>query len=801
MRHLHDIRYELPAEIERGVDALGEFLRRSYAGGVSRFEELLQQTELTARLVFALRDEDVADQVSPIERGTLARIVADLEARGSASLFRSTRRLLREARVTAGSGLSGSSTRKPGEAAASPAAPRARLTARQLEHGAWKLCAALPDIPGILRRADISPAMLERTRVTFADRPESPKPGRMLRSLGDSYEHELLSFPEPSNAPLIRFEGRNPTVEPLITPATQLAGAGPWLLRVQEDEVARQVIGNHVRADQDYLLISAVTLPDRDTAPLAMAKVECSTAGVFAYAFSTPRVLPTQTIAALPALGLGYGLRVRIAPLGLSPRHNAATGATEWLANEEILLRVSSEISLTELAVAIDASDRARIPMRGRAETLLSLGRLATGDHVCEINAIGVDAARKFEPEQLAIRVRGSAPWRDDLRSKAAVRLYTDPPWADFGEFVAGEARLRVAGPEGRLATFIAKTYDNSGHIAIELNLGEASLPVGATRMAEIVRQMSTGTKGEAIESSRRVDIEARAGDLGATSVSFARTVDPLRWCVERSSGHPRWRLIDEVGADEPIVVDRYDVALADVAVRQNPSDALTGLTLTAPGALLIAHAGRRAQALVVASVMPDRPLTPADLGSSVSLATSETDLGSIRRLSRLYRAWRRARPMGPLAHIRRQAVLARIEEFIGRVLCGANWQDRVQRCRGGETALLAQFQNDFRGLQGFAHAMRTKASLWRTRGPAATEEFMRLAKLYGVTQDENLIKLALTAAFDPGALRWTDAAACETSVTQLRGVGSLVRGVSLARLAADLHEQAELSVAAGGSA
>ena len=77
-KHLYDLRHELAAKQGATVDQLGHLLGDGYHGYSSRFENFLQQTALTARLVLALRDEDVHDTVTPIYRPTLARIVRDL---------------------------------------------------------------------------------------------------------------------------------------------------------------------------------------------------------------------------------------------------------------------------------------------------------------------------------------------------------------------------------------------------------------------------------------------------------------------------------------------------------------------------------------------------------------------------------------------------------------------------------------------------------------------------------------------------------------------------------------------------
>ena len=99
-RHLYGLRYALANQPDFSIGRLGSVLQAGDPSGSSRFQHLLDQTELTGRLVLALRDEDVQDTVPAIQPQTLTRLVTDLERRQSArDWLREARKVLREARM------------------------------------------------------------------------------------------------------------------------------------------------------------------------------------------------------------------------------------------------------------------------------------------------------------------------------------------------------------------------------------------------------------------------------------------------------------------------------------------------------------------------------------------------------------------------------------------------------------------------------------------------------------------------------------------------------------------------------
>ncbi|MGO9847989.1 MAG: hypothetical protein ACLPKT_15755, partial [Methylocella sp.] len=167
-RHLYDLRYDLARRPDITLYDIGKLIRSGNPSGSSRFQSLLEQTDLTARLVLALRDEDVQDAVSAIHRPTLSRIVADLERRQSArDWLREARKVLRDARIRGSAGLlnrqSVPGAVPPGTAARHPGG--IKLVARRSSQGAWKIGIALPNLTAMLQNVGLQAEALAQTRI------------------------------------------------------------------------------------------------------------------------------------------------------------------------------------------------------------------------------------------------------------------------------------------------------------------------------------------------------------------------------------------------------------------------------------------------------------------------------------------------------------------------------------------------------------------------------------------------------------------------------------------------------------
>jgi hypothetical protein len=132
----------------------------------------------------------------------------------------------------------------------------------------------------------------------------------------------------------------------------RITGTAPWLLRIHEDGIARQVLGNHVRTGQCYIVVADVPVVSEVVRGLGLQSQDSRTPGILVYSLNVPRALDPQYLRALASLNIGYALRAGIEPVGLVPRWDGSTGGTAWLVSEEPLLRLSADCQVKEFTLA-----------------------------------------------------------------------------------------------------------------------------------------------------------------------------------------------------------------------------------------------------------------------------------------------------------------------------------------------------------------------------------------------------------------------------------------------------------------
>jgi hypothetical protein len=796
-RRLYDLRYELARGAELTIEDIGKLIQSGDPGGSSRFQNLLEQTELTARLVLALRDEDVQDAIPAIHRPTLSRIVADLERRRSArDELREARKVLRDARMRTGAAL----VNRYGAPAETQSGTTVRhsagvkLIAKQSSAGPWTLGVALPNLNGILQEAGIQTKTLDQTRVRFADRPETWMPGRALGSLS-MREQPIASLTEMLGRPILQLESEIPVLSGLFSTELRISGRSPWLLRSHEDEIARQTFGNHVRTGQSYIVVAAAPIGSEAVQELDLQIQSSRTPGIFLYSLKVPRTLGPPYLRALASLKIGYALRAVIEAVGLVPRWEGLNGGTAWLANEEPLFRLSADCPIKEFAVGIDGRACTRIPVAGRAETIISVGALAIGRHVIEVSGIGQGLSssggdQRLEPEWLHVEIRSPLPWMQGVRKQAGFRVEVEPASASIENLINGRARISVIGPSERSASVELRTFNINGHLSERADLGRVVLPADEAALRRLVLKLAREPLSEALQSSPRVDLAFIVEELGINSLSFVQSVQPLRWKIEIVGAVYRARLIDEAGADQVVAISRYDICAPDKRIAVARDQCLEGLPIDPPGALVTAKFAERHYRAIVS--VPERATMTsfADLGFRITLAASSDELRYVSRLIALHRLWSGARALGPLGPVRKATVLQAFEHRIAVMLCGRNWAGRASDCLAGQPALLDRLQRDVAESRGFAARIRTTDWGPSFDGKALRAEFARLAATYHISEDIDLCHLAFRLAFNPSAVRIDSPDKGAAAFARLALVPSLAKGGFFARLVADLAVQ-----------
>jgi hypothetical protein len=796
--HLYDLRHDLAANENANIEQLGQLLGDRYYGTSSRFENFLQQTALTARLVLALRDEDEQGSVTPIYRPTLARIVRDLEQKGSSrGYLRDARRVLRDARLRARSGLvdqmQSASSGTPSPEMAQTVPPGIKLTARRTQNDTWTICMALPNFAALMAQTGVTAATLDKMRLRFVDRPDSWMPGRALLSYSDS-NHPLLALPNPLSDSVI--QSREPA-EPAkaLTSQLRILSRSPWLLRVHEDGVARQVLGNHVRTAEDYIIATSSTVAPDILSALSLHEIVCATAGVLLYQMRTPDVASPQFIQGLSKLSFGYALQAQVKPFGLVPRWDEANACSAWLPNEEILLHLSADFHVAEFTVTIDGHEKTRVAVSEKNDVLVSLGTPPLGRYAVEIAATAVNAGsngkglRPISPETIFIEVRSPIPWRHGVKMQTGLRVVLEPSDATFDDLLEKRASLSVHGPADRTATVEARLYNMSGNVFDTTEIGRLELPTKDALMARVIERLAHDPLlSEKIQSALRVELAFVVDELGAATFSFPHNVPPLRWKLAHIEAQYIMRLVDEAGVAANTSVSRYDMTIPDERKAVSPEDCVLGVPVDPPGSLFVASYEGRFYA-AFASVPPRGRLTAfSDLAAKISLSAPGDSSRNIMRLLAILRLWRRSQPLGAVAAFRKAKVLGAIEGQIERLACGARWVDKAQRYRSDNASRLEDLQGEVGGSPGFASRMRTTDWTWHSDNARAKAEFFRLAKTYEVCEDKAICDLALRLAFNPASIRLTDPKQGALNFEQLGTKGNLARGAYFAKLTSDLR-------------
>jgi hypothetical protein len=585
--HLFLIRYGLSRLADAGADEIGAYLAATGDQRSARYEDFLEQTDLTGRIVLALRDEDLNEPVPRIIPGTLSRIVADLERRREAGEFlRAARQVLRSARGVVSSPLGG--IRKPwtGPANSEDIVRPPRLVARRGADGASQLGVHMPDFAAALKKAGLASSSLGRLRVRLYGETERWSPGAALLSWSN-IDVPLRGFPDEAT-PVVELEGVPAAILPVLTPLTTLEQRPIWLLRRTEDNAFRQVAGNHVRPAQAYVLVTRGAAPPELVRALALRPSTTGLEGAFAYAFQTPPTISQPYRAALKQLGLGYSLRARVEPAGLNPMTHRDFDGPSWAAGEDVMLRLSADFPAAEFILDLDLGGRSRFAAADAA-IFVTLGALPVGRHTLKVSAVArgatTDAAVDVNPVAFNFDVFEPRPWTDVASERAGFRVLLDPANASLESVLTGHAAVSLYGPPGRRVNWRLETIDASGHVAGGGPLTHVRLPMGENGFAPVLRRLKDYS--DAIDAAHRVDLVAELDELGRQAVRFPHRVDPLRWNLDPI--RQRLRLIDETAHDEDVRVTRIDVTSPAIRRSASTTDLVAGIDLPGPGALFSA--------------------------------------------------------------------------------------------------------------------------------------------------------------------------------------------------------------------
>lgn len=779
-RHLYALRFVLSDVANRDFQKLGQVLCDAYDGSSSRFEDFLQQVDLTTQIVMALRDEDVGDTAPRIDPTLLRRIVADLEERrDSREYLRAARKVISTRRATATAGLVGAGPNRTAAGKSEPIVSGPRLAVRRLGAESVMVGLIYPDIAAALSRAALSHAALSTSRIKMAGVDTRFEPAIGLVTL--SGQDRQLEVMPPAGIPAIALETTDHAVRSLLEPLLLIPEQINWVLRRQSDGLYREVAGGHIRTGQSYVILTRSAWSDAAVEAADLQRCSAQTTGLCAYALDVGDRLPEVQRAALAALGIGAVIGTRIEPVGLAPSFPEPARSANWLTSETVTLRIFADFDVGGFLIRLDDEHPKAFAAKD-GELTIGLDPLNLGSHRLTVqalnhshdvqSAVGETAAFEF-------CVSAPGPWQDDMRGKAGFRMIVEPSGSTLEQLLAGLAQLTILGPAGRTVQWSLETFDAAGHLTTASDAIVTRVGAATSSIASVLDRLRQ-TQSEAIDVAHRVDIVAGLGELGRQAIAFPRQVDPLRWHFDPA--HQSARLIDETAHEVAITVRSYSLSAPLKKQVIDYSAAINGTAVEPPGALLIADHQSRRYAIFASAPAAVRLQSLSELGLSQTLDLSKPGQEAMLILLSALRRWHQARSVGVQAIVRKFITLEKIRAEIAARACG---HDFVAALALRELKPLARAQTMVGGSPGFGFRMRTFPL--PECAEAGQQAFADIARHYDIERDPSRCADAYKLAFEPLSLRLGPGHTARDRLLVLLANRPLVRGAHLAYAATRL--------------
>jgi hypothetical protein len=758
---IYQIRFQLAGL--RTLDSLSAGrLLASYGDDAStRFQQFLQQEELTGRILLGLLGLSPAGGPEPIYQPTLQRIVTDLNA------VSTTRAWLKDVRTVVdrfkgigrGSGAAVNRPRADSDSDKNLDASvhcdiRPRVFLRHAGEGTWTVALDIPSFaPVAALRPDLR-SFLKETRCRVIGAAGAKPAGWVLSKNSVAI---LKSWPNPG-APLLTFDRSHPVLDHLLKSDCVLSSGSFWLFRIGPDGIAREILGRTVRPGFEYIVLSAKPIA---TAFRRECVVEC--AGVCASRIALPQQLSAEDIRSLNDAGLQIARSISVWPAGLPCRGWDGEGQSEWLTTEEPCFGIVHDHPVAAYAIQLNGVTQASVaaPAEG-VPTFVRLRALPAGKHRLNISAQRhgsiADIARSAPPQGFVdLLIREPEPWIPGIPAHTGLVVRIEPHDADLDEFWENKLYLTVTGPESH-------TVDCS--VAVERSDGEEVFSgVAASRMPLPVtpegwqkRFAAFLKENEETANWRYPEAVAgrlciKAGELGEYNIRFHRDIQPVRWLTRRESGRIRVRLLDDTGLEGEAACEIFGMRNPLSASTSSHAEAVAGISLEAPGALVVARHGQHQDALLVSDGLARDGLQGLGVRPDASdIASGRVPLAiAIRTLG----LWLDARLAGPLAEIRRRQVTTKLIDAIYAKMCGSQWLEAEQTFLGNPAipSSADALQHKVHPLGGFAAVIRKDHVRILDELARSIAWYTELAQRYTVCKDAELCEFSVRLAVLPQSL------------------------------------------------
>lgn len=787
-RVLYELRFSLAGLKTIEPAAIGRMLAANAHHASARFQEFLQQEELTGRIVLALLRQDPSEGEEPIFPKTLSRIVNDLErVRNAREWLKETQRVVsdRFKGIGHGSGPSGSRwlSDPRSHTTDGSALPdiRPSLLLRYAGEGKWTVVIEIPSFRNMSAFSAEIRMFLKRTRCSLNGANDMKPRGWLL----SGKRRAMLKFwPDPQK-PLIEFENRHYFVDQLLASDCRLSTGPVWLFRIGRDGTAREIFGHIVRPGYDYIVLTTTELPDHHDC-ISPSLVDCS--GVKSFRINVPSEISAEDTQWFAQLGLQIARTIRVWPAGFPGRSWNGEGDGEWLTTEAPCFGVVHDHPIDAYSVRLDDGPETFIKAGHVGfPVFMRLSPLPAGKHLLSIRARRSSSLSSIVTSPAAegyieLRVREPEPWIPGTSSHAGLIPTLDPQDANLDTFWENDVSLSVLGPKNRKVTCTVSLESGDGVEILSEQIGSPmDLPltpdVWKKRFAHFVKHEDYAWRYLGASSGR---LAIRGEELGEYEIRFERTLLPVRWVLRRDHGKIILRLIDDTDQEESEpTIHFYDMKRPAKAERGSTGEVFSGLSVDSPGGLFVAQHGEHSDAIVVSTGLTGQGLQGLSVRSEFCDVQDSTFLPG-RALS-LLAMWSEARLAGFLSNIRRQKIVDGFLSATCEKLCGTDWGEAEAAFLESPNARLTHatdiLQRAVDRRPSFAVVLRRGFERMNDDTKDGSLWFSGVAKRYRICPDTNLCDFALRLASEPQRLPLLCGTGLEGLLGRLGEKPALLRG------------------------
>lgn len=752
---LYEFRRSLNSNLLADPDALGHALAARAWHASDRFRIFADNTELLGRVSSALLlGEEHPDGL--LLPATLSRIAADLQTEHASRTWLVGARS-RASELLAKGFVRGGATLAPGRTrGALPATADPRLELRH-EPSGWRAILELPDFSALGQRLTEIATELRAARATIQGVKGAPMArGRLL------YGGQTLSldeWPDP-RAPLVSIVGGSSGINALLADQSVFPPGPPWLFKITERGVAREIRGKHVRTGEQYVVVT----PDPPHGPVTdwVSDAAIVTAGFQAYRLEVPSPVADSDIEAIQALGLGVVADLEIRPAGVVPADWDREGRAAWLEGEVPVVGLASSLEIRQATITVDdASTVMSWPESG--DLYVSLGELSPGTHRLGVVLHGATGVVADETAEVHIRQPQVAV--DSGSQREGLRLLTSPVAPTLDELWAGLADIEVAGPDG-LKAELSFALTKRGGAQLAGHSLEITLPVDPDRWRARFNGELAKRKQmlDCYDDAEACVVAVSHPDLGRVTLRVERAFVPMRWARGADKAGSFARLVDHT-ADGLPDISTFSFARPD---RKASATLDTQGSIRLPeGGLVLASTPNSAASTILTRQVHDF----RDLGLQVECGPVAKSPIAIASLLTCAHHWRSAAVSPKNAAIDnhfREQVLARIAMQLAVDICGGIWGFVERSIESGKQLSISKIQEAVgraRYQRAIASELLAESNLLPDSTPEALAETFSqvVGRHYRSTlaasdaSGTGLGEFVLRMATDPGSVRHLD--------------------------------------------